>query len=182
MNKETSDMLEVRITEEMKTRAKDKARKLQGAYGDHGTHRIDSTRRRMTGFAAEEAIKQAYPILTPSLDVSVDFRLGKYTFDVKSQGCNKPPQGNYSATLYEEQRLRAATYYIFCRTKNDLSTVWICGAISKHRFFDLALLKEKGTSAGNFIYDNTRYELSYDQLTDVNVVLDALLKRRKKNG
>ena len=69
-------------------------------------------------------------------------------------------------------------FYIFNRVKNDSSCVWICGIISKQRFFNIAKLKKAGTKCNNFTYNQSRYEIQYEDLTDLREALN-LLKSNK---
>jgi hypothetical protein len=97
----------------------------------------------------------------------VDFLLDDSTIDSKAQGCNSKPLDFYSATLYEEQKNRDADYYIFSRVQNDFSKAWICGIASNKKFFQIATLKHAGTKTNNFTYDQSRYEVQYNQLGDM---------------
>jgi hypothetical protein len=45
---------------------------------------------------------------------------------------------------------------------------WICGIISKKKFFQIAKLKEAGHQTNNFIYDQSRYEVQYKDLGDID--------------
>ena len=54
----------------------------------------------------------------------------------------------------------------------DFSIAWICGIISKVKFFQVAKLKEAGTKTNNFTYDQSRYEVQYKDLGDMYRFLD----------
>lgn len=153
--------------------AKERNKKFYKMFGHRGTHRLDKEKQRKTGYLAEAAIIHAYPEISYAESHSVDFILkNSDTIDSKAQGCNGKPLPHYSATLYEEQKNRATDYYIFSRVKNDFSAVWICGIISKKKFFKIAQLKKAGTQTNNFTYDQSRYEIQYNQLADINTFLN----------
>ena len=76
------------------------------------------------------------------------------------------------------QKNRDTDYYIFSRVKNDFSQAWICGVASKKKFFQIATLKEAGTKTNNFTYDQSRYEVSYDKLGNLN---DFIIWHNQKN-
>lgn len=122
----------------------------------------------MTGYLAEACIRSKFPSIKYSDDYNVDFMLEANTIDSKAQGCNSKPKDFFSATLYEEQKNRTTDYYIFSRVKNDFSVVWICGIISKKKFFQIAELKEAGHHTNNFTYDQSRYEVQYKDLKGVD--------------
>lgn len=160
-------ILEVIITPEIYNEAFNRNLEFQKRFGNSGTHRTNKDRQRMTGYLAESCIRSAFPMLEYSKDDSVDFTLEDITLDSKAQGCNYKPQNHFTATLYEEQKQRKVDYYIFSRVKNDFSIAWICGIISKQSFFDIATLAVAGTKTNNFIYDQSRYEIPYNKLTDI---------------
>jgi len=160
-------MIEVKVTPEIWEEAKRRTSEAAERFGDRGTHRLNSDRQKTTGYLAEVCINHEFPNIKYSDDLNVDFHFNSMSLDAKSQGCNSKPLGYYSATLYEEQKKRSADYYIFNRVKNDFSKVWICGVISKERFFQIAKLKKAGTKTNNFTYDQSRYEIEYKDLDNL---------------
>lgn len=167
-------MIEVIITPKMIQEAEYRNSQFYKKYKNLGTHRIDKKRQRITGYLAEIAIKSIFPNFEYSLSDDVDFILNKKTFDVKAQGCNTKPKDNYVGTLYQEQDTREVDYYIFTRVKNDSSVVWIMGFISKTDFLKKAILVEKGFENNNFIYDQSRYEIEYKELINLNNILEDI--------
>lgn len=161
-------MLEVHITQSMLKEAELRNKTFYNRFGNSGTHRTDNKKQRMTGYLAEVAIKHSFPVFTYSDDDIVDFIFRDIKIDSKAQGCNVKPLAKYSATLYEEQKRRPADYYIFSRVKNDFTLCWICGIISKTKFFKIAKLQDAGTLTNNFVYDQSRYEIQYSDLADIN--------------
>lgn len=157
-------MIEVKITSDILKEAEKRNNKYESLFGSTGTHRLDKNRQRMTGYLAEACIKSIFSDIMYSDGYEVDFTIGSKTIDSKAQGCNVKPLAYYSATLYEEQKNRNVDYYIFSRVKNDFNIAWICGIISKKKFFQTAELKLKGTQTNNFTYDQSRYELPYSKL------------------
>jgi len=157
-------MIEVNVTQDMLKEAKRRAKEAVNRFGVGGTHRTHSSRQKITGFLAEVCINNVFPDIKYSGELNVDFYFQSMSIDSKAQGCNTKPLDYYSATLYEEQRKRHTDYYIFNRVKNDFSKVWICGIISKERFFKLAELKKAGTKTNNFTYEQARYEIQYKDL------------------
>lgn len=158
---------EVDITKEMLNEAKKRNEEFQKKYGHVGTHRVDKSKQRITGYLAEVAIKYLCN-LDYSDEDSVDFKYNGITLDSKAQGCNSKPKDYYVATLYEEQKNRDVDYYIFSRVKNDWSKVWICGFLSKNDFLKQSRLVKAGTKNNNFTYDQSRFELEYSNLKSID--------------
>lgn len=154
--------IEVEITEDMLTQARNRERVFFEKYGNNGTLRTDKPRQRMTGYLAEIAVKATYSSLSFSPSDAYDFVSSKgKTIDVKAQGCNSKPLPFYDAALYANQTEREVDFYIFCRVKNDFSKVWIAPPIERKEFFKRATLKETGTVHNNFTLDEPRYEVQY---------------------
>jgi hypothetical protein len=168
------DILTVNITPAIYKEAQDRNLAYQKRYGNSGTHRLNKSRQRMTGYLAEASIRSCFNELKYSDNDIVDFYIGNISIDSKAQGCNSKPLKNYVATLYEEQKRREVDYYIFSRVKNDFSVAWICGIISKQDFFDTSILVKSGTKNNNFVYDQSRYEIQYDQLLDIKLFMDKI--------
>jgi hypothetical protein len=156
-------MIEVKITQEIFNEANLRNQEFYTKFGNAGTHRVNKEQR-MTGYLAEACINQTFHNIQYSDDFNVDFTLDNLTIDSKAQGCNSKPLDYYSATLYEEQKTRDTNYYIFSRVKKDFTTAWICGIISKKKFFKISKLQPKGTKTNNFTYDQSRYEVQYKDL------------------
>ena len=171
-------IIQVDITKDMLEEAEHMTAENKAMFGIGCTHRKDFKRQKLTGFLAEVAINRSFPDLSYSDKLAVDFKYKGYTFDSKAQGCNSKPLNYYNATLYEEKKKRDTDFYIFNRVKNDSSCVWICGIISKQRFFNIAKLKKAGTKCNNFTYNQSRYEIQYEDLTDLREALN-LLKSNK---
>jgi len=168
------EIVTVNITQEIYNEAYQRNQKYLEIFGNNGTHRTNKSRQRMTGYLAEACIRSKYAVLQYSESTDVDFTVGAMSIDSKAQGCNSKPLEYYSATLYEEQKNRKADYYIFSRVKNDFSEAWICGIISKMKFFELAKLVPAGTSNNNFVYDQSRYEIQYSQLENISIFMDKI--------
>lgn len=165
-------ILEVKITPEIFTEAQQRNHEYYKRFGNTGTHRTNKDRQRMTGYLAEACIRSKFTCIKYSDDYNVDFMLEDSTIDSKAQGCNSRPKDFFSATLYEEQKNRDTDYYIFSRVKNDFSMAWICGIISKQKFFKIAQLKQAGHQTNNFTYDQSRYEVEYKDLGDMYAFMD----------
>lgn len=169
------DIITVNITPEIYAEASQRNEEYRKKFGNKGTHRLNKDRQRMTGYLAEASIRSVFPGFTYSDNDIVDFIFGSITIDSKAQGCNSKPLKNYVATLYEEQKHRNVDYYIFSRINNDFKTAWICGIISKDKFFQLAKLIPAGTANNNFVYDQSRYEIQYHQLDNIQFFIDKEL-------
>lgn len=168
------EIITVNITKQIFDQAEHRNLLFKKRFGNLGTHRIDTEKQRMTGYLAEACVLSRFSTLSYSNNDDVDFVFKSITFDSKAQGCNSKPLPNYSATLYEEQKKRPVNYYIFSRVKNDFSVAWICGIISKESFFNKAELKIAGTKNNNFIYDQSRYEIYYNKLSDITSTIEKL--------
>lgn len=172
-------MIEVAITPKIYAEAEARNKKYQDLFGSSGTHRLNKDRQRMTGYLAEACIHSLFPEIKYSESYDVDFVFMNKTIDSKAQGCNSKPMPHYSATLYEEQKTRDVDYYIFSRIKNDFSVGWICGIISKRKFFQSSILKPAGTKTNNFTYDESRYELEYAKLGNIYNFINWIKKTEK---
>ncbi len=159
-----SGFVEVNVTKQMQEDAEKRNKIFYAKLGNAGTHRKDKGRQRMTGYLAEAGVKEVFPRLMFSEDAKIDFTFGDTTFDVKAQGCNGAPGPSFVGTLYEEQKDRDVDFYIFARTKNDFTKVWITGFIRKADFLTLATLVPAGVENNNFKYDQARYEIEYRKL------------------
>jgi hypothetical protein len=166
------EIISINITKNIFNEAYKRNEKYKAKYGNCGTHRINKDRQRMTGYLAEACISHRFPQIQYSEIDNVDFTLGTLTMDSKAQGCNSKPLLSYVATLYEEQKNRPVDFYIFSRVKNDFSTAWICGIISKHKFFELSRLIPAGTKNNNFTYDQSRYEIQYKDLENIHTFIN----------
>ena len=164
-------IIPVKITKSISDEATNRNITYKNKYGNIGTHRTNKDRQRMTGYLAEACVRSLFPEIKYSDTDIVDFILNDITLDSKAQGCNSKPLDYFTATLYEEQRSRDTDYYIFSRVKNDFSTAWICGIISKSKFFNLAKYAPAGTKTNNFTYDQSRYEIQYKHLEDINTFM-----------
>lgn len=165
-------MIEIKITSDILTEAQKRNHIYYQRFGHAGTHRTNKDRQRMTGYIAEACIRSNFPSIEYSNNYDVDFIFHEHTIDSKAQGCNTKPKDYFSATLYEEQKNRKTDYYIFSRVKNDFSVAWICGIISKKRFFQIAELKEAGYQTNNFTYDQSRYEVQYKDLKQIDKFIE----------
>jgi hypothetical protein len=171
-------MIEVKVSEHILEEAKIRNKQFFEKFGDNGTHRKNKEQR-MTGYIAEACIQKTFSIFKYSESIDVDFTLDSLTIDSKAQGCNSKPLNNYSATLYEDQKERDTNYYIFSRVKKDFTIAWICGIISKKKFLKIAKLQPKGTITKNFTYDQSRYEVRYKDLADINIFLNWYHQNKK---
>ena len=161
-------IIAVNITDRLYAEAEQRNQDYYNKFGHAGTHRTNKDRQRMTGYLAEVCIKNVFPSINYSDNFTVDFVYNGVTLDSKAQGCNGRPLATYAATLYEEQKNRDTDYYIFSRVKNDFTKCWICGIISKVKFFKIAQLKPVGSITNNFIYDQSRYEIAYKDLKGID--------------
>lgn len=166
--------IEVDVTPEMKSEAEKRNKDFLAQYGHNGTHRTNKSRQRKTGYLAEAAVAAVFTKLKYSDDPAVDFKFGNVTFDVKSQGTNAAPKPYFAATLYEEQAKRQVDCYIFARTKNDDTKVWITGYSPKSEYLTKAKLIPAGTKNNNFVYDQSRYEAEYQDLQRPEKLLTKL--------
>lgn len=166
------EIIDIKITKSIFDKAQQRNEKYKNKYGNAGTHRLNKDRQRMTGYLAEACIIDKFPQIEYSINDIVDFNIGDITIDSKAQGCNSKPLSNYVATLYEEQKNRPVDFYIFSRIKNDFSIAWICGIISKSKFFNEAELISAGTKNNNFTYDQSRYEIQYNNLEGLTTFME----------
>jgi hypothetical protein len=73
-----------------------------------------------------------------------DLTDGTYTYEVKTKGCNVPPDSTFDCCVYESNINQKCDYYVFVRATNDLRTVWILGKKPASDFRNQAIRRKKG--------------------------------------
>ena len=133
------------------------------------------------GFAGEAIVQLYLPFLKPSSNLkkelyNFDFKLpnGK-KIDVKSKGnCKFAPEVNYDCTVPADQRHQQTDFYVFTRISRDLDVGWICGVISKKRFYEIASLRKEGEAYNNngrkSVHDH--YCCLIKDLDSINIIKD----------
>jgi hypothetical protein len=147
---------------------------LFNRMGVDNTFRKDKPQQKINGYLGEMAVQDFYKFLKFSDDIKYDFVYNNVTFDVKTQGGNHRPKPHHVATLYTYNMNKKCDYYIFTSCMNDGETVYIAGFISQKDFKEKAVLREVGYVCSNFVYDQARYEIPYDQLNDPKTLASVL--------
>jgi hypothetical protein len=173
------DIIAVTITPEMKERI---IANCQARGGNLNSRTIlQDGEANEGGFAGEEIVKAYLPFIQPAPKTNkqyfnYDFFLpnGK-KLDVKSKGNNRfRPTTNFDCTIPLSQKEQKTDFYIFTRVSPDLDVGWICGIISKKKFYDVAQIRKKGENYNNAGRKTIQsvYVCSIGDLSPINIIKD----------
>lgn len=88
--------------------------------------------------------------------------------DIKTKKCRMEPLPHYNCGVYEYQINKSeCNTYVFFRCQEDMSYVWILGAISKEDFLKQATLTLKGERDGRFVAPRNTYNILISELKNV---------------
>lgn len=120
--------IEIPTSRHMLIVAQSRAAQNFARFGGKSSHITEDEQRGLRGALAEEAVRAAFPKLRYAArdDTRLDLFVGSTFFDVKSQGCNTPPQPHFAAGI-QLDHTKHSDVLIFCRVLRDLSWVWIVG-------------------------------------------------------
>lgn len=102
-----------------------------------------------------------------------DILLNGLKIDIKTKRCSSEPLGEYTCSVSAYQKDKQdCDYYVFFRALNDLSKVWVLGAISKEEFFKKATFVPKGTRDGRFVASADMYSMKISDLdSHINLMI-----------
>lgn len=132
-------MIEVDITEEMRTLAREKAEKLgvlkNSVTRGHGN---------LVGQLGELCAQKA---LGGELQSTADYDLvlsDGTKIDVKSKGCGYQPQPHFEVSISAFNTRQACDKYVFVSVQKDHKKAWVLGEMPKAEFFERAYLIRQG--------------------------------------
>jgi hypothetical protein len=131
-------MVELEIKKEWLEDARKKANEMGRLK-----HSILKGNGNITGFVGEFMVSN---YLKARIENTYDYDIVKYDIkiDVKSKKCTSIPKPEYDCSVPAYNTRQNCDYYVFTRIMDNFETGWICGIISKEKFFKNARLYKKG--------------------------------------
>ena len=156
-------MIEIQITDEIKTIADNKAKEM-GRLNNS----ITKGEGNLSGFIGE-AVAQA--VLGGELNNTYQYDLvlpsGK-TVDVKTKRTTVKPKDYYDCSVAAFNTKQRCDYYCFVRVKDDLSVAWYLGVYDKQEYFKDSIFLTKGQidPSNNFTVKADCYNLKINKLKE----------------
>lgn len=148
-------MREVFISEEIVTKARDKASEMgelkNSITGGDGN---------IAGFIGEFLVAEMIGA-TVCNTYDYDLLLDGERIDVKTKRTNYPPKPHYECSIAAFNTKQKCDCYYFVRVKNDFSKAWILGSYGKEDYFKDAKFYRKGDKdqSNNFTFKADCYNL-----------------------
>ena len=147
MIKGKTPFVSVKITDEMKEKARKKATemgKLRNA--------IMSGEKSLVGFLGEEIVND-YLMGDISNTYEYDIVVDGETIDVKTKDTTVYPSMTYEVSVASYNTKQKCDYYVFVRILNTLTVGWILGYMPKKEYYEKARFLKKGDVDGtnNFV-------------------------------
>ncbi len=165
-------IIEVAITESMKSRSLEKAQQM-GSLNNS----ILSGAGNYVGFLGEEI---ANTIIGGDIANTIHYDISKHftKFDVKSKKTSVTPKKYYDCSVADFNIDQICDFYVFTRILNDYSKGWILGFISKERFYEESRFMKKGQIDGtnNFKVLADCYNIEIQKLTPISELSFELSK------
>ena len=138
---------EIRITENMKIRAKEKHSKIIIDAKKDKRRFASESKRLLYGYLGEAIVIDYYGVDDID-DYEYDIILGEYKVDVKSISCKFRPPMNYLAAVnsceIDGEHRQDADIYMFVRIREDCNVAWLVGFIECDRFFNMSTYLDNG--------------------------------------
>ena len=147
---------EIKITDDMKARAKAKYNKIKLDPAKDKRKFASEGRRLLYGYLGEVVVMEYYGVDDVD-DFEYDIVIGEYKTDVKSISCKFKPPMNYLATVnsceIDGEHRQDADIYIFVRIREDCNVAWLVGFIECERFFDMSKFLNKGETYHGMVFE-----------------------------
>ena len=150
---------EIKITDDMRDRAKNKYDKIKLAP-ERDKRRFGSEGKRIfEGYFGEVVVMDYYGVEDVD-DYEYDIIINEVKVDVKTISCKFKPAPHFLAVVNScevdgEHRQKADTY-IFVRMREDYEVAWIVGYMMCENFFDLSTFVKKGET-----FDGMKFEKAH---------------------
>ena len=147
---------EIIITDDMKSRAKDKYNQIKVDPTRDKRQFASEGKRLLYGYLGEMIVMEYYGVGDVD-DYEYDIVLGDYKTDIKSISCKFKPPPNYLATVnsceIEGDHRQDADIYMFVRIQEDCKVAWLVGYIECERFFEMSKFINKGETYHGMIFE-----------------------------
>lgn len=147
------------------------AERFSSSLSLNGRTVYDRMESRLAGIVGEIVYPSIFPNAqkTPDRDIPYDFYHDGKKIDVKCKYRKVDPRENFEASFFAYQmgnKFKMVDRYVFMSTRDDFSTVWICGYIDKRDFMDRAVLWRKGQTdpTNHKTFHEDTYSIFYSEL------------------
>lgn len=147
------------------------AERFSSSLSLNGRTVYDRMESRLAGIVGEIVYQSIFPNArkTADRDIPYDFSHDGKKIDVKCKYRKVYPRENFEASFFAYQmgnKFQVVDRYVFMSTRDDFSTVWICGYIDKRDFMDRSVLWRKGQidPTNHKTFDADTYSVFYSQL------------------
>lgn len=97
-----------------------------------------------------------------------DLMIEGYTVEIKTKGVNTVPLPDGTCHVSNYNSKQDCEFYCFVNVKNDLSTAWLKGMISKNRFDSIKKFKKKGDFDKQFQFKCDTWIVLNSELTKIS--------------
>ena len=155
-------MIEVKITDEMLIKAREKAVEMGQLHNS-----ILRGRGNMSGFIGEQV---ALSILGGEWENTYDYdmKVDNVRVDVKTKQTSVKPKPYYECSIAKFNTKQDCDAYAFVRVLNDFSVAWFLGVLTKKDYFDKATFLQKGDvdPSNNYTVKADCYNVRIDDLRE----------------
>lgn len=143
MNITRDGFIEIQITPEMTTRAREKAEEMGELRNS-----IRKGQGNLAGFLGEEVVLAAWPTAESHNTYQHDITFEGVSFEVKTKDRTVPPRGFYEASVANYNTSQKADFYVFVSLyrapSGDYTRGYVIGIIEKEQYKDIAVFLKKG--------------------------------------
>ena len=155
-------MIEVKITDEMLIKAREKTVEMGKLYNS-----ILRGKGNMSGFIGEQL---ALKVLGGAWENTYDYdlKVNDIRIDVKTKHTSVKPLPHYECSIAAFNTKQDCDGYAFVRVLNDFSVGWFLGVLTKQDYFDKATFLKKGEvdPSNNYTVKADCYNVRIDELGD----------------
>ena len=155
-------MIEVKITDEMLIKAREKTVEMGKLYNS-----ILRGKGNMSGFIGEQL---ALKVLGGAWENTYDYdlKVNDIRIDVKTKQTSVKPLPHYECSIAAFNTKQDCDGYAFVRVLNDFSVGWFLGVLTKQDYFDKATFLKKGEvdPSNNYTVKADCYNVRIDELGD----------------
>ena len=155
-------MIEVKITDEMLIKAREKTVEMGKLYNS-----ILRGKGNMSGFIGEQLALKVLGGAWEHTD-DYDLKVNDIRIDVKTKQTSVKPLPHYECSIAAFNTKQDCDGYAFVRVLNDFSVGWFLGVLTKQDYFDKATFLKKGEvdPSNNYTVKADCYNVRIDELGD----------------